>query len=127
MKFLKIRIVERIFILLIAIVLGVLFDKLYTILKADFEEVPKRLADGSMVNVNEGKVGEKMHRLLTTGFYFEDPADARLASLVINQSFAVRENEMDNIGELNKDEFNVSSADAYRQGGEVFSHNKGRP
>ena len=120
MKFLKIRIVERIFILLIAIVLGVLFDNLYTILKADFEEVPKRLADGSMVNVNEGKVGEKMHRLLTTGFYFEDPADARLASQVINQSFAVRENEMDNIGELNKDEFNVSSADAYRLGGEVF-------
>ncbi|HKH62794.1 MAG TPA: hypothetical protein VKA49_18255, partial [Flavitalea sp.] len=60
MSWIRVRNLERIFLLLIAGVLTVLFMKLFTILKFDFEGTHKRLADGSMINLNDVKPGERM-------------------------------------------------------------------
>ena len=120
MNLIRRRNLERIFLLLIAGVLAFLFTKLFTILKQDFETVPKRLADGSMINLNESNPGERIRRLLTTGFYFEDPRDIQLASQIVTQGFITSTEPIENIGALNKRLFNVSTELAYAQGGESY-------
>src|SRR5687768_9403327 len=109
MNLIRRRNLERIFLLLIAGVLAFLFTKLFAILKQDFETVPKRLADGSMINLNEINPGERMRKLLTTGFYFEDPRDIQLASQIVTQGFTTSTEPIENIGALNKRLFNVST------------------
>lgn len=120
MNWIRRRNLERIFLFLIAGILGFLFVTLFTILKQDFQDVPKRLADGSMINLNEGNPGERMRKLLTTGFYFEDPKDIQLASQIVTQGFSSSTEKMENIGALNKRLFNVPTELAYSQGGESY-------
>jgi cell division protein FtsW (lipid II flippase) len=120
MSWIRERNLERIFLLLIAGVLTFLFMKLFTILKLDFENTPKRLAEGSMINLNEGKPGERMRSLLTTGFYFEDPKDITLAAQIVTQGFINSTEPIENIGALNKRLFNVPTDMAFAQGGESY-------
>jgi cell division protein FtsW (lipid II flippase) len=120
MNWLRIRSFERIFLLLIGCALVFLFLKLFVVLKKDFDEVPKRLADGSIVNLNGPKLEERIRLLLQKGYYFEDPKDVDLAYRTVSETFANRADAMDNIGELNKKQFNIPVAKALAEGGESY-------
>ncbi|HET9279563.1 MAG TPA: FtsW/RodA/SpoVE family cell cycle protein, partial [Flavitalea sp.] len=120
MSWIRVRNLERIFLLLIAGVLTVLFMKLFAILKFDFEGTQKRLADGSMINLNDVKPGERMRSLLNAGYYFEDPKDINLAAQIVTQGFINNPEPIENIGALNKRSFNVPTEMAFAQGGESY-------
>src|SRR5678816_574054 len=100
-SFIRSRNIERVFILSIGAVMFYLFLQLFDVIRKDFEEVPRRLQDGSMVNLNDPKPADNLASLLQRGFYLEDPKDIALIQFVTAQGFSGIE-EMDNIGELNK-------------------------
>ncbi|MEO6549492.1 MAG: FtsW/RodA/SpoVE family cell cycle protein [Ferruginibacter sp.] len=114
------RNIERFFLLIISIVFGVLFYQLFAVLEKDFKDVPQRLADGTMMNVNDSKPGERIKALLTRGFYYKDNRDIALISAVVEQRNTLHPGLTDNIGELNKIKYTVNADDAYLQGGESF-------
>src|SRR5687768_4091445 len=111
---------ERIFLLIITLVLGYVFYDLFEVLKRDFKEVPLRLADGTIMNINDPKPGERINALLTRGFYFRDKADIDLVTSVINREELETTAELDNIGELNKNKYSVNADEAFTKGGETF-------
>ena len=111
---------ERLFLLLITIVMGFLFFQLFSVLKKDFADVPKRLSDGTMMNLNDEKPGDHINTLLQKGFYFSDAKDINLISTIVANNTKPGDEPIDNIGELNKKKYNVNAGQAYRQGGEVF-------
>lgn len=96
-----------------------LFLRLYDVLEKDFREVPQRISDGSMVNLNEGQLDQRIKSLLEKGFYFEDPRDIALAYKTVSQGLAT-EAAMDNIGELNKKRFFLTTEQAFNEGGESY-------
>ena len=112
------RNIERLWLLAVSIIMVVLFYTLYSVLKRDFEEVPQRLVNGSMINLTDENAGQRLNQLLTRGFYFEDPKDIRLISTVVAQRLTT--GDIDNIGELNKSKYNVNADEAYATGGESF-------
>lgn len=114
------RNIERTFLLLATIVMALLFNNLFTVLKRDLADVPKRLKDGTMMNLNDDKPGERIKVLLTKGFYFSDKRDIDLVSSVVANSRNKAEGIIDNVGELNKSNYNVSIKDADLKGGEEF-------
>ncbi|RYF84790.1 MAG: cell cycle protein, partial [Chitinophagaceae bacterium] len=118
-SFIRSRNLERVFLLALGAVFLYLFFQLFAVLRKDFEEVPKRLSDGSMVNLNSGKPADNLAAMLQRGFYFEDPRDIALIRSVAEQGFQGMQ-EMDNIGELNKKAFELPVADAESKGGESF-------
>jgi cell division protein FtsW (lipid II flippase) len=111
---------ERLFLLLASVVLGLLFYQMHTVLQRDFADVPKRLADGSMVNLNSDNPGQRLRQLLQQGFYFEDRRDIALISSVVTANLRSDEATIDNIGELNKRKYFVPAEQAFAQGGESF-------
>jgi cell division protein FtsW (lipid II flippase) len=114
------RSTERFFLLTITIVLGLLFFKLFIVLQQDFKEVPRRLRQGTMMNLNDAKPGEHIRLLLQKGLYFQDPKDIELISAVVARGRNAAEDLLDNIGELNKRRFEVNAEEAFASGGEVF-------
>ncbi len=114
------RKVERLFLLLLTGVFAILFVSLYRVLNDDFEDVDKRLSEGTMVNLNAGKTDERIQKLLTVGYYFEDKKDIALIRSVVSRGFDSGKLDIDNIGELNKKRFFVNAAEAYSSGGEIF-------
>ena len=114
------RALERTFLLLISVLMAFLFFKLYTVLEKDFEEVPKRISEGSMINLNDPDPGTNIKLLLLKGFYFEDPKDVELIKTVIGQRLNTTEEKIDNIGELNKRKYEVEAEQAFTIGGESF-------
>lgn len=114
------RITERVFLLLISIVIGTLFYKLYTVLHNDFADISNRLKQGTIMNLNDDKPSERMKLLLQKGLYFQDKRDIDLISSVVDRGRGTAETEMDNIGELNKKKYNVNAEEAYASGGESF-------
>lgn len=119
MSFLRNRNIERVFLLTIGAVMVYLFLQLFAVLQKDFAEVPRRLSDGSMMNLNTPKPADNLAALLQRGFYFEDLRDVDLIRTVAAQGFTGVQ-EMDNIGELNKKAFEVSVDEAAARGGESF-------
>lgn len=111
---------ERVFLLLVTIVMAMLFFKLFTVLKRDFADVPQRLADGTIMNLNDDKPEERIKILLSKGFYFRDKRDINLISSVVANGRNETAGFIDNVGELNKSRYNVSTEDAYLHGGEEF-------
>ncbi len=111
---------ERFFLTLIATVLGLLFYNLYTQLNKDFAEVPQRISDGSMINLNSPAADKALAVLLQKGYYFEDQRDINVIAGSVAKGLAATENEIDNIGELNKGLYNVTAEEAYAKGGESF-------
>ncbi len=110
---------ERVSLLLISIVMGLLFWKLYVVLQRDFTEVNSRLQNGTMINLNDSRIAETVPGLLKKGLYFEDPKDIALIS---NSIAGVKDTavEMDNTGELNKRKYFVNANEAYLKGGKSF-------
>lgn len=118
-SFIRSRNLERIFLLAIGAVLLYLFLQLFAVLRKDFDEVPRRLADGSMINLNDAKPADNLAGVLEKGFYFEDPKDIALVRSTAGQGLQTVD-EMDNIGELNKKAFEITTDNAYAKGGESF-------
>jgi cell division protein FtsW (lipid II flippase) len=111
---------ERLFLLLIAIVFGVLFFTLFNAHQRSFQDVDKRLQDGTMVNLNDSHPGERMRTLLQKGYYFEDKHDIDLVEVTVNKGIQPGQHAVDNIGELNKRNFFVVADDAFSIGGSEF-------
>src|SRR4051794_27545247 len=97
---------ERFFLLVLSIVMLVLFYQLFRVLAADFADVPRRQANGTMINLNDDKPGERIKTLLHKGFYFKDPKDVNLISKVVASVSQNRNAPLDNVGELNKSNYN---------------------
>ena len=111
---------ERLFLFLVSVVLGLFFFDLYKANQRDFEEVPGRLADGSMVNLNADNVDKRIQALLERGYYFEDPRDINVATAAIAQGLSTQQEAIDNIGELNKRKYYVDAQQAYALGGDSY-------
>ena len=110
---------ERLCLLLIGTIMGLLFWKLFSVLQRDFAGVSSRMENGTMINLNSGKPAEAMTGLLQKGLYFEDPKDiafiaASLAALKDPGSV------IDNIGALNKKRYFVNADEAFLKGGKSF-------
>lgn len=114
------RNLERFFLFVVSIIMIMLFYQLFAVLKADFGDVSKRLANGTMVNLNDPQPGERIKKLLQKGFYFKDSKDINFISSVIENGRRNSINEIDNIGELNKRNYNVNTNEAFLRGGDVF-------
>lgn len=114
------RKLERIFILFITVVLSMLFFRLFSVLEKDFAEVPGRLNNGSIVNLNGDKRDERFRTLLERGYYFEDRQDVDFAVASIRSGFMGYDEYIDNIGELNKRRFSVNVEEAHARGGRSY-------
>lgn len=114
------RTVERLALLVISAVIGLLFFHLFEVLKRDFTEVPGRLADGTMVNLNAEQMPDRMANLLSKGFYFEDPRDVALIRNTIAAQEVKRNGAIENIGELNQSAYYANAEEAFARGGESF-------
>ncbi|WP_207496138.1 FtsW/RodA/SpoVE family cell cycle protein [Aridibaculum aurantiacum] len=111
---------ERLFLLLTSVVLGLMFYQLFTVLQRDFADVGKRLANGTMMNLNDEKPGEKMQVLLEKGFYFQDKQDIDLIASMVKKGDAAEDLEIDNVGELNKNKYDINVSEAFTKGGQSF-------
>ncbi|MDQ3683353.1 MAG: cell cycle protein, partial [Bacteroidota bacterium] len=114
------RNLERFFLLMICIVLGLLFFSLFNVLKRDFKDVYQRLGDGTMVNLNDNNTDQRIRDLLEKSFYFEDPRDIQLIYTIVAQNASNNDEAIDNIGELNKVKYNVNADEAFAKGGESY-------
>jgi cell division protein FtsW (lipid II flippase) len=112
------RNMERIFLVLAGAVLFLLFLHLFSVLKREFDEVPTRIADGTMMNLNDDKPDQRIKTLLQKGFYLEDQKDIDYIRSIVAQNRG--EDKIDNIGELNKRRFEVKAEDAYAKGGASY-------
>ena len=119
-KWYTVRKMERVFLLLIAVVLGLLFFRLISIEKKNFEEVPSRLRQGSMVNLNTPQPDVQVKHLLQSQFYLQDARDIEFAGNAIAKSLAINNEPLSNVGELNKRRFHVNADEAFVQGGESY-------
>ena len=109
---------ERLFLVLIGLLLGLLFLRLYEIHQKSFTDVDKRLHDGTMVNLNAKNPAGNFTRLLQKGFYFDDPKDIELIGSVVGKQMTGT--PFDNIGDLNKSRFNIDTDEAFTSGGKSF-------
>ena len=110
---------ERVFIIGIGIILSLFFFRLYLRNQQQFAEVPQRLSDGTMVNLNAPQAAERVKVLLAKGYYFGDAKDIAFAGAAIARGMNEKPG-MDNIGELNKRAFRVNAGEAFLQGGESY-------
>jgi cell division protein FtsW (lipid II flippase) len=111
---------ERVALALIALVLGFLFYHLFSVLKRDFADVPARLAEGSMVNLNSDRAADQLKGVLQKGYYFEDQRDIEIIGRSVASGLVAHEGTIDNIGELNKTLYYVPADEAFSSGGESF-------
>ena len=110
---------ERLFLLLIAAVLLLLFVRLFMVLEGGFADVEKRMKDGTMINLNAKSPATRLAQMLQKGYYFDDQRDIDLIEKTITSGISTG-TKFDNIGELNKKQFNVNADDAFAEGGQSF-------
>jgi cell division protein FtsW (lipid II flippase)/cell division protein FtsI/penicillin-binding protein 2 len=111
---------ERIFLLLITVVLGALFITLFMTLQKGFVDVDSRLQQGTMVNLNDKNAASQMNSLLRKGYYFEDKKDIQLIENAVAAGITAFKTPIDNVGELNKKKFFVVADEAFERGGITF-------
>ncbi|MFP5079961.1 FtsW/RodA/SpoVE family cell cycle protein [Pedobacter sp. JCM 36344] len=111
---------ERIFLVLITLVLGALFFTLFNTLQKGFSDVDARLKNGTMVNLNSKNAAEKMRILLQRGYYFKDKKDIELIESSVAVGIKTFDTPIDNVGELNKKKFFVLADQAFESGGTNF-------
>jgi len=110
----------RFLLVIISVVLGALFFTLYGNLQHGFADVDSRLANGTMINLNEKAPGKLIRTLLEKGYYFEDKKDIALIESVVANGVKSFKEPVDNVGELNKRWFFVNADDAFANGGKNF-------
>ncbi|MEO8770103.1 MAG: FtsW/RodA/SpoVE family cell cycle protein [Ferruginibacter sp.] len=118
-KWFNSRKLERFSLFLIAGIMSLLVWKLYTVLQRDFTEVNTRIANGTMINLNDDKDSSAMRSLLTKGMYFEDPKDIEFIASTVK---AAKDPSIpiDNMGALNKQKYFVNADEAFNSGGKLF-------
>jgi cell division protein FtsW (lipid II flippase) len=110
---------ERIFLFLITAMLLVLFVRLFAVLQNNFANVDKRLKEGTMVNLNGKNPARNLAAMLEKGYYFDDKRDVDLIEKTIANAIGPGK-RFDNIGDLNKKQFNVNADVAFAEGGQSF-------
>ena len=110
---------ERIFLVIVTIIVLAGFFRLFGVLQGRMKDVDRRLADGTIVNLNGEDPAKSVQSLLAKGYYFEDPADITLIGNIIS-SQQEEGLEFSNIGDLNKRKFNVPADEAAVKGGSSF-------
>ncbi|BAU54931.1 hypothetical protein MgSA37_03111 [Mucilaginibacter gotjawali] len=110
---------ERLFLILTGIILLLLFIRLFYVEQKNFTDVNQRLKDGTMINLNAPHLAQNLGALLKKGYYFEDQNDINLIENTIAGSLKSGL-KFDNIGELNKQRFNINADQAFEEGGESF-------
>ena len=120
MNGMRARTLERTFIILVGALLAFYFFRLFTIYQDRFHEVPERLGNGTIINLNAGNRAEQLKNLLTRGFYLEDKKDIEFIYRSVSSATAALPGELDNIGELNKKQFDVNADEAFAKGGTSF-------
>jgi hypothetical protein len=73
-----------------------------------------------MMNLNDPKPGQAMRTLLQKGRYYRDGKDIDLISSTFEKARLADTGSIDNIGDLNKKNYNVDENTALLQGGESF-------
>jgi cell division protein FtsW (lipid II flippase) len=111
---------ELIFMVIICLVLGFLFYQVNSALQSQFADVQQRLGSGSMINLNDSAVGNKMKTLLRKEKYFRDEVDIDFIGNEIEKAKRLHSATMDNIGELNKTAYSVNAIETYKNGGTVL-------
>ncbi|MEO7263548.1 MAG: cell cycle protein, partial [Ferruginibacter sp.] len=111
---------ELIFMVIICLVLGMLFYQVNAVLQSQFTDVEQRLAQGTMINLNDSVVGDKMKTLLRKEKYFRDEVDINFIGNEIEKAKKIHGSAMDNIGELNKSAYAVNAIETYKSGGSVL-------
>ena len=106
-KWISVRKTERFSILITGAILCLLFWKLFSVIQRDFADVGSRLQNGTMINLNNGKLSGNMQVLLQKGMYFEDPKDIAFIAHNLDKQGDI--GIIDNAGELNKKKFYVSA------------------
>jgi len=109
---------ERLFLLLVSVLLGLLFLRLYQVNQQSFADVDKRLQDGTMVNLNAKDAAGNFKQMLQKGFYFDDPKDIELIGNVVAKQMTGT--TFDNIGDLNKSRYSIDADEAFAAGGKSF-------
>lgn len=113
------RTVERIFLFVITLILGLFFYQLYQVFQTKFVDVNSRMRAGTMVNLNAKNPAANLRNLLEKGYYFEDPNDIALVEATVGKAIG-NNPQLDNVGELNKRHFYLLADDAFAKGGKVF-------
>lgn len=120
MSGIRARNLERTFIILIGALLAFYFFRLFTLYQERFRDVPERLANGTLINLNAGNRAVQLKNLLERGYYFEDKKDIEFIRASVSAATALQPGELDNIGELNKRQFDVNADEAFAKGGMAF-------
>lgn len=116
----QVRKTELTFLILIAIILGLLLYRLSIVQQQNFNEVLDRLKDSTVMNLNDPGPGEHVIALLQKGNYFQDKKDIDLVSNVLSNGLKKSAGTIDNVGELNKKLYNIIVDEAYNLGGTSF-------
>ncbi len=103
--------------LLSALVLGGFFFSIYIKLEQEFREAHDGLQKGTMMNLNTEGPAAQLEKLLTSGYYYEDPKDVAMITRSVAAGLTT---EIENIGELNKKAFNIPAEEAASRGGISF-------
>ena len=118
-SWLKNRNAERTCLLLTGIIMAFLFSKMFSVLQRDFAEVKTRIGNGTMINLNDDKPGERMKEVLEKGMYFEDPKDVSFITTTVAAA-KKQGREIDNAGTLNKAPYFINADQAFSEGGASF-------
>ncbi|RVT97361.1 cell cycle protein [Mucilaginibacter limnophilus] len=113
------RSTERVFVLLVAIILSLFFYRLYTVLQLRFADVDNRLKDGTMINLNDKNPAITIRHLLEKGYYFDDKRDIDLIEATVANAITP-DVKIDNVGELNKRKYYIDADEAFEKGGKSF-------
>ena len=120
MNFFRVRKIERTFLILLLVILGLLFFRLYKVQETNLSEIERRLSDSTIMNLNGPNPEEHISVLLRKGNYFQDAKDISLISNVLSAGLKKSAGSIDNVGELNKKLYNINADEAYNNGGSSF-------
>jgi cell division protein FtsW (lipid II flippase) len=110
------RRMERLLLAAISLLLAGFFFQLYRVQEAELADLPRRLQEGSAINLNTDPGANALARLLLDQYYLEDPRDVHLVQKAVAEGQR-QQPELDNIGALNKRPFLLSAEEALASGG----------
>ncbi len=105
--------------MLTAAVLVILFVRLFFVLREGYADTNRRMAEGTLVNLNAKDPAQNLARMLENGHYFDDQGDIDLIEKTVATGLSTPQ-KFDNIGDLNKKRFDINADEAFSQGGQSF-------
>lgn len=114
------RRIERLFILLGVLILGLFFFRLQVQLDQKLKDVPSQMRAGRVINLNGAELRSSFARLLLQGNYLKDRKDAQLIAEVADSVISAEGRGIGTHGELNKKRFNILASRAIADGGKDY-------